>query len=50
MAPSNVAFRSLPASIGDKIDANFKKGFLTVTLPKTPETQAAEKKIAIKTD
>ncbi len=32
----------------DKVDANFKKGVLTVTLPKTPEAQKKEKKIAIK--
>ncbi len=31
-----------------KIEANFKKGVLTVTLPKTSEAQAAEKKIAVK--
>jgi HSP20 family protein len=32
----------------NKIEANFKKGVLTVTLPKTVEAQAAEKKIAVK--
>jgi HSP20 family protein len=32
----------------DKIEASFKKGVLTVTLPKTPEAQKAEKKIAVK--
>ena len=32
----------------DKIEANFKNGVLTVTLPKTPEAQKSEKKIAIK--
>jgi HSP20 family protein len=32
----------------DKIEANFKNGVLTVTLPKTAETQKSEKKIAIK--
>ena len=32
----------------DKIEANFKKGVLTVTLPKSAETQKAEKKIAVK--
>ena len=32
----------------DKIEASYKKGVLTVTLPKTPEAQKAEKKIAIK--
>ena len=34
----------------DKIEATFKKGLLTVTLPKTAAAQAAEKKIAIKGD
>ncbi len=32
----------------DNIEANFKKGVLTVKLPKTAEAQKAEKKIAIK--
>jgi HSP20 family protein len=32
----------------DKIEASFKKGVLTVTLPKMPEAQKAEKKIAVK--
>ncbi len=32
----------------DKIEATFKKGVLTVTMAKTPETQKSEKKIAIK--
>jgi HSP20 family protein len=32
----------------DKIEANFKKGVLTVTLPKTAEAQQPEKKIAVK--
>lgn len=32
----------------DKIEANVKKGVLTVTLPKTVEAQTAEKKIAVK--
>lgn len=32
----------------DKIEASFKKGVLTVTLPKTPEAQKAEKKIPVK--
>jgi HSP20 family protein len=31
-----------------KIDASFKKGVLTVTLPKSTEAQKAEKKIAVK--
>jgi HSP20 family protein len=33
----------------DKVEATFAKGVLTVTLPKTPAAQAAEKKIAVKT-
>ena len=33
----------------DKIAATFKNGVLTVTLPKTPQAQKAEKKIEIKT-
>ena len=33
----------------DKIEAHFKNGVLTVTLPKRPEAQKSEKKIAIKT-
>lgn len=32
----------------DKIDARFKKGVLTVTLPKKPEAQKPEKKISVK--
>lgn len=32
----------------DKIDASFKKGLLTVTLPKKPEAQKPAKKIDIK--
>ena len=32
----------------EKIEATFKNGVLTVTLPKTPEAQKAEKKITIK--
>jgi len=32
----------------DKIEASFKKGVLTVTLPKKPEAQKAEKKIDVK--
>ena len=32
----------------DKIEANFKRGILTVTLPKSAEAQKAEKKIAVK--
>ena len=32
----------------DKIEANLKKGVLSVTLPKNAEAQKAEKKIAVK--
>lgn len=32
----------------DKIDASFRNGVLTVTLPKSTEAQKAEKKIAVK--
>jgi len=32
----------------DKIEASFKKGVLTVSLPKSAEAQKAEKKIAVK--
>lgn len=32
----------------DKIEAGFKKGVLTVTLPKTPEAQKPVKKIEVK--
>jgi HSP20 family molecular chaperone IbpA len=40
---------SLPEGIDiDKISANFKKGVLTVTLPKTVEAQKPDKKIAVK--
>jgi HSP20 family protein len=38
----------VPESVdADKIVANFKNGVLTVTLPKSPEAQKKEKKIAI---
>jgi len=33
----------------DRIEATFKRGILTVTLPKTPEAKKAEKKIDVKT-
>jgi HSP20 family protein len=33
----------------DKIEASFDKGVLTIRLPKTPEAQKAEKKIAVAT-
>lgn len=39
----------VPESVDpDKIEASFKKGVLSVTLPKSPEAQKAEKKIAVK--
>jgi len=39
----------VPAGVdADKIEAGFKKGILTVTLPKTAEAQKAEKKITVK--
>ena len=38
----------LPEGVdADKISANFEKGVLKVTLPKTPQAQTAEKKIEI---
>ena len=39
----------LPEGVdADKIEANFKKGVLTVTLPKKPEAQKPAKKIEVK--
>jgi len=39
----------LPASIvRDKIAADFSKGVLTITLPKTPDAQKQQKKIEVK--
>lgn len=39
----------LPAGVDqNKIEATFKKGVLTVTLPKSPEAQKKEKKIEVK--
>jgi HSP20 family protein len=39
----------IPAGVDvDRIEATFKKGVLTLTLPKTPEAQKAEKKIMVK--
>lgn len=32
----------------DKVEASFKKGVLTVVLPKSPETRKAEKKVTVK--
>jgi len=38
----------IPGSVDtDKIDANFKSGVLTVTLPKSPETQKSQKTIPV---
>lgn len=42
------AFRVPEGVDADKIEASFEKGLLTIRLPKTPEAQKAEKKIAIK--
>jgi HSP20 family protein len=42
------SFRVPDSVDADKIEANFKNGVLTVTLPKMPEAVKAEKKIAIK--
>jgi HSP20 family protein len=40
---------SIPQGVdADKIEANFKKGVLTVTLPKKPEAQKPAKKIDVK--
>jgi len=40
---------SVPEGVdADKIEANFKKGVLTVTLPKKPEAQKPVKKIEVK--
>jgi HSP20 family protein len=40
---------ALPEGVdADKIEANFKKGVLTVTLPKKPEAQKPAKKIEVK--
>jgi len=39
----------LPASVDrDKVAADFSKGVLTITLPKTAEARKPEKKIAVK--
>src|SRR6266487_1276794 len=43
--------RSIPLPDGvdlDRIDATFKKGVLTVIMPKTPDAPKSERKIAIK--
>jgi HSP20 family protein len=40
---------SLPERVDtDKVEAHFKKGLLTVTLPKKPEAQKPEKKVEVK--
>jgi HSP20 family protein len=40
---------ALPEGVdADKIEARFKKGVLTVTLPKRPEAQKVAKKIEVK--
>jgi HSP20 family protein len=42
------SFRVPDGVITDKIEAHFKKGVLTVMLPKSAEAQKAEKKITVK--
>ena len=42
------SFRVPSGVDGDKIEASFKKGVLTVILPKTPEAQKQLKKIEVK--
>ena len=42
------SFRLPDGVDADKIEANFKKGVLTVTVPKSAEAQKAAKKIEIK--
>lgn len=42
------SFRVPEAVDAEKIEASFKKGVLTVTLPKKPEAQKPEKKIDVK--
>jgi HSP20 family protein len=42
------SFRLPDGVDADKIEASFKNGVLTVKLPKTPEAQKKEKKIAVK--
>jgi len=42
------SFRVPEGADAGKIEANFKNGVLTVTLPKTAEAQKPEKKIAVK--
>ncbi|MGZ6254330.1 MAG: Hsp20/alpha crystallin family protein [Candidatus Binataceae bacterium] len=42
------SFRVPKGVDADKIEASFKNGVLTVTMPKSPEAQKAEKKITIK--
>lgn len=46
-------YRSLalpPGVDGDKAEASFKNGVLTVKLPKTPEAQAKVKRVTVKAD
>ena len=45
--------RTIPLPEGidaDKVNASFKKGVLTVTVPKLPEAQKEVKKIAVKAE
>ena len=43
------SFRVPDGVDADKIEATFKNGILAVTLPKTPQAQKSEKRIAVKT-
>jgi HSP20 family protein len=40
---------AVPAGVdADRIEANFKNGVLTVTLPKTPQARTSEKRIPVR--
>ena len=43
------SFRLPPDSVGDKIEANFKDGLLTIRIPKSGPKSETSKKIEIKT-
>lgn len=44
------SFRLPPDSVGDKIEANFKDGLLTIRIPKAGSTPKSSRKIKIQTD